>query len=249
MLRRYFSISNCAAIAITYGPFSIKHLIMIIWSGLYLGYTIAFGIRLRSWSEDIPGQCYITSGIAAPGTTNPYVDHIYISVTCLWFIASLYGALGLNGAAFNSTAYGVRITLALNRTLDRELQRLEARGIDTELLTQIVPLISLLRVTTPSTPTTPTTFTEDPDGKQIAALLVALVQYPVHLYSIFVMRAINESHLVQGSSEQDWGFGQVVAVILLGNNVVMLYEGIMSTRLLLAFRHELTSITIGYRRQ
>lgn len=243
MLRRYFSISNCAAIAITYGPFSIKHLIMIIWSGLYLGYTIAFGIRLRSWNEDIPGQCYITSGIAAPGTTHPYVDHIYISVTCLWVIASLYGALGLNGAAFNSTAYGGRITLALNRALDREFQRLEARGIDTELLTQIVPLISLLRVTTP------TTFTEDPDGKQIAALLVALVQYPVHLYSIFVMRAMNESHLVQGSSEQDWGFGQVVAVILLGNNVVMLYEGIMSTRLLLAFRHELTSIIIGYRRQ
>lgn len=42
------------------------------------------------------------------------------------------------------------------------------------------------------------------------------------------MRAMNESHLVQGSMEQDWGFGQVVAVILLGNNIVMLFEGIMS---------------------
>lgn len=143
-------------------------------------------------------------------------------MTCVWVILSLYGALGLNGAAFNSTAYGSRITLALNKALDRERQLLEDGGIDTKLLTQIVPIISFLRVTAP------TMFTEDPEGKQIPALLVALIQYPVHLYSIFVMRAMNESHLVQGSSEQDWGFGQVVAVILLGNNVVMLREGIMS---------------------
>lgn len=71
-----FSISNCAAIAITYGPFSIKHLIMIIWSGLYLACTIAFRIRLRSWNEDTPGQCYITSGIAArvPHTLMPTIS-------------------------------------------------------------------------------------------------------------------------------------------------------------------------------
>lgn len=213
---------------------------MIIWSYLYLGYTIAFGIRLRSWNEDTLGQCYITSGIAVPGNRHPYVDHIYISVTCLWVIVSLYGALGLSHTAFSSTKYGDRIQLALNRVLDRELRRLEASGIDTELLTQMIPPIRFLRATTPLT------FTEDPDGKQIAALLIALIQYPVHMYSIFVMRATNESHLVQGSSEQDWGFGQVVAAILLGNNVVMLFEGIMSMRATyLAFSHELTNYRIS----
>lgn len=189
VLRRIFQHLKLRNDSYSIRPFSLKQLVMIIQSCLYLGYTIAFGIQLRSWNEDTLGQCYITSSIAVPSNRHPYVDHIYIPVTCLWVIGSLYGALGRSRTAFSSTKYGDRIQSALNRVLDRERQRREASGIDTELLTQMIPPIRFLRATT-----TPT-FTEDLDGKQIAPLPIALMQYPVHMYSIFVMRATNESHL------------------------------------------------------
>jgi hypothetical protein len=86
-----------------------------------------------------------------------------------------------------------------------------------ELLNKAIPLLRL-----------DPTFSEDPDAKQTVALIIALIQYPVHTYSVFMMPAMNESHLVQGSTEQDWGFGQVVAITLLGSNIVMLFEGISS---------------------
>jgi hypothetical protein len=208
---------------------------MIIWSSLYLGYTIAFGIRLRSWNDDKSGHCYLTSSISASGANHPYVDNVYISVTCVFVISSLYAALGLRDAAFNHTDYRDRIQSAL----DRGPQQLEALNLNFagfEVLDLALFVPHIRGVTAP-------TFAEDPDGKQISALFIAFLQYPVHMYSVFALRAVNESHLIQGNTEQDWGFGQVAAVILLGTNVVMLVDGILSTYTVVcgsAFSCELT---------
>lgn len=50
-------------------------------------------------------------------------------------------------------------------------------------------------------------------------LSVALCQFPVHAYMIVAMRAGNEA-LLGGASENEWGFGQIVAVMLMVSAVV-----------------------------
>jgi len=63
-------------------------------------------------------------------------------------------------------------------------------------------------------------------GAQYMILLVAFLQFPLHAYSIIVLRKENESLLTGGLTEQEWGFGQVSAMILLAPNAVGLVLGV-----------------------
>ncbi|KUL84429.1 hypothetical protein ZTR_08799 [Talaromyces verruculosus] len=58
-----------------------------------------------------------------------------------------------------------------------------------------------------------------PHDYKALLLLLATFQYAIHIYMIFAMRAANEHHL-KGDSENSWGFGQVVAMVLLGSSVL-----------------------------
>lgn len=49
---------------------------------------------------------------------------------------------------------------------------------------------------------------------RIFLLITALLQYPLHLYMVVSLRVANDKYL-QGDSENTWGFGQIVALILL----------------------------------
>jgi hypothetical protein len=49
---------------------------------------------------------------------------------------------------------------------------------------------------------------------RFSVLTVALVQYPVHLYSVIAIRSANKPMLV-GESENSLGFGQIVALVML----------------------------------
>lgn len=55
---------------------------------------------------------------------------------------------------------------------------------------------------------------------------VAMLQCPLHIYYIFALRASNESHLEAGGTEREWGFGQIVAIVLLGSNILPIADGI-----------------------
>jgi hypothetical protein len=57
-------------------------------------------------------------------------------------------------------------------------------------------------------------------------LLVAAAQGPLHAYSIFALRSSNEAFLTSGATEQQWGLGQTVPMILLGTNITALMNGI-----------------------
>jgi hypothetical protein len=68
-------------------------------------------------------------------------------------------------------------------------------------------------------------------------LFVILLQYTVHTYFIFALRASNEALLSGGNAEQEWGFGQIVAVISLAGNLLALFDGIQGVLLIfLLFR-------------
>ncbi|KUJ11627.1 uncharacterized protein LY89DRAFT_722739 [Mollisia scopiformis] len=65
---------------------------------------------------------------------------------------------------------------------------------------------------------------------QLLCMYLAALQFPLHVYSVSALRKSNEPVLNSGSSEQQWGFGQVVAMILLANNVIVLLNGIQERR-------------------
>ena len=46
-------------------------------------------------------------------------------------------------------------------------------------------------------------------------ILIAVLQYPLHLYMLIAIRESNRDTL-GGDSEDSWGFGQIVALTLLG---------------------------------
>jgi hypothetical protein len=55
---------------------------------------------------------------------------------------------------------------------------------------------------------------------------VAALQSPFHASCIFTLRKENEALLTSGIMEQQWGFGQTVAMIFLGTNIIVLVNGI-----------------------
>lgn len=55
---------------------------------------------------------------------------------------------------------------------------------------------------------------------------LALAQYPIHLYMVVAMRSSNEG-LVGGDSENAWGFGQVVALVLASATVFECFRGVI----------------------
>jgi uncharacterized ion transporter superfamily protein YfcC len=61
---------------------------------------------------------------------------------------------------------------------------------------------------------------------QYSILGIAMLQCPLHIYSIFALRASNE-HYLQGDSEKEWGFGQIAAVVLLGGNILQFVDGLI----------------------
>ena len=53
-------------------------------------------------------------------------------------------------------------------------------------------------------------------------LNIAMLQYPLHVYTLFTIRANNEGSLTNGSEEKQWGFAQIGAMVLLATNVLLL---------------------------
>ena len=65
-------------------------------------------------------------------------------------------------------------------------------------------------------------------GTSLQVLTLALLQYPLHLYSVFALRVSNE-HLLSGQSENAWGFGQIVALIMLAQTFIQCFRGVKGT--------------------
>ncbi|KAK5654710.1 hypothetical protein OQA88_7034 [Cercophora sp. LCS_1] len=63
---------------------TFRHKTSYAFALLFLALTILFLIRLNAWS--IPGACYLTAGLSAPGAGHPTVDKVYVSVTAAWLI-------------------------------------------------------------------------------------------------------------------------------------------------------------------
>jgi heme/copper-type cytochrome/quinol oxidase subunit 4 len=141
---------------------------------------------LKGWNWNIGGHCYNPHKISLPTASHPYVDNIYIGMTCFYVFGSLTWASRLVNLYLPIllTIYGVK------QHRVRLFNKVGGRAAEA------------------------------------VVLMVAALQLPLHLYSLLALRASNEKLLNSGTTEQEWGFGQVVAVMLLGSNVLGLLNGV-----------------------
>ncbi|KAK8090453.1 hypothetical protein PG997_005414 [Apiospora hydei] len=238
----FTGVSAAAAVATAFKRpegFFFSKLLMSVYMCLYLAFTIVFGSRLRWWDDGISGQCYNTNMVSAPDAAHPNVDIIYLSITALYLFSSLI--LSRRAAPGNSPSAMERLERTATRLpfpLAYVARRFVARYKSYE---QYIAKARqyLVRPAKPRPEKAETSLSaagktsrfqqlreslgdngshslnpyESSYGVRSNILEVAMIQYPVHGYMVYALRASNERFL-SGSSENEWGFGQIVALVL-----------------------------------
>lgn len=197
--------STCAAFAVVGDEIPhvlVRGLHLLLFLILYLVFAVLFGIRLNKWNDNTDGLCYNTNGLALPNAAHPYVDKIYLAITCLYFFATLgIVTAQLLSPNFKEWTDSKRDQRALRRV--RWQSSVSDRGTTWNLKSFISILDRLDRDES----------NISAEAQLPAALTVALMQLPLHLYMIICIRLSNEPLLVGGDAEMQWSFGQTYALI------------------------------------
>ncbi|KAH7078018.1 hypothetical protein BKA63DRAFT_509505 [Paraphoma chrysanthemicola] len=208
-------ISNCAASICIFGEGKSKGYIRLVlisvWAVLFVAYFSIFLARLSDWDLQVPFHCYNTSKTASSGDPHPNVDYAYVIVTFFFIGATFIYAVSL---ALRTQFRTTSVIKKLNDFVDSR--------ISTNPSTLSQNIMSLYFDVLTLSPLLGGPATE----LQRFILSVAMLQCPLHIYSIFALRASNEKLLDEGNSERQWGFGQVAAMVLLGNNILQIVDGI-----------------------
>jgi ABC-type spermidine/putrescine transport system permease subunit I len=69
--------------------------LIAIWAVLFVAYISVFTTRLQKWDYEVPSYCY-QAATARSNARHPYVDNIYIAITCLFIVVSYSYALALS---------------------------------------------------------------------------------------------------------------------------------------------------------
>ncbi|KAH3973040.1 hypothetical protein HBH52_147430 [Parastagonospora nodorum] len=214
-------ISNCAASRCISSDGRLKRytrqLLIVIWAILFITYFSVFAARLQSWDNNTPLHCYRTKNISYPGNKHPRADHAYIGVTFAYTVLSIATAL------WQSTGLQKRAQATQLRLLERvvaEMPKVATSRPGEMIIASLRGEILGLQTAYGIGADLVASDTEN----QILSL--ALLQCPLHIYSIFALRASNERYLDGGVSGSDWGFGQIVAIVLLGANFLSIADGI-----------------------
>jgi hypothetical protein len=60
--------------------------------------------------------------------------------------------------------------------------------------------------------------------RRFSIIQLSAMQYPIHMYMIITMRESNAG-LLEGDSENEWGFAQIVALVLLASTLIECARG------------------------
>lgn len=181
--------SACAALASALGNKSRqwdRYTLLIAFLALYVAFVAFFNVRLAAWDLSIPGRCYNHNLVAAPSSSHPVADHVYLAVTAFY---SLFSITSCRAIVESREAEQYYISGPFN--MDHAAR---------------------LRV-------------ERSDRHKFWILSLALGQYPLHTYMVFALRASNQGYLT-GDSENEWGFGQVMAMVLVGPFLLECVRGV-----------------------
>ena len=204
---------------------------MLVFALLYLVFVIQFGVHLGQWDGETPGRCYNSRRLALPNARHPYVDRIYLGITCLYMFVALSLALQLAISRCKvDPAWGkrrsalvdvlIRFCTSSTRIYDRSSTfTFVGNWLDGQGLTSVIwyPL----KVSTALPQANP-------------ALGLAMLQFPLHLYFIISLRLTDEPLLSNGNDESEWGFGQIYTLIMSAGLVLECCKGYISVYTCLA---------------
>ncbi|PGH04733.1 hypothetical protein AJ79_07012 [Helicocarpus griseus UAMH5409] len=196
-------VSNCAAIfnSISASPDAcskrtFRYLTIALFALIFLAYSIVFGIRLNQWDPERPGACYNTAATALTNKPHPREDLIYLGVTCTFFYSALPGAIHNPELKLLMKFIEKRSHRALFSSV-----AIDAAGLDD--------------------------FEQRVEDRSWSVLALSMLQFPLHLYFVIALRASNQGLLEGGrGGENSWGFGQVVAIVMLGGTVLKGCKGV-----------------------
>jgi hypothetical protein len=203
----------------------IRLSLIAIWAALFISYFGVFAARLQDWNDDVPQHCYLTSKISRPGDPHPRVDKTYAGITFAFTLSTLCisTVYALQSKSGRRTTHVTILALSEEQrrwftqfTADRDLEPNSTGATAKFSWHDAWQLTRQLFVN------------RDLIAWQLQDLVirVALFQCPLHIYSIFALRSSNEGFLDEGSTERDWGFGQIVAMVLLGAVVLTVADGV-----------------------
>jgi hypothetical protein len=193
---------------------------MVVFGVLYLVFVILFGVQLGRWDDNVPGRCYNSRFLALPDADHPYVDKIYLGVTCFYMFGVLNMALvlAISRCEVDQVWGGLRPAIEFCRvytsTIDGSSRFLglgswaDQAGLQSIIWYPFKIQMALARAN--------------------PILFVAMLQLPLHLYFIIRLRLTNEPLLSNGTDENQWGFGQIYALIMSAGLVVECCKGYLS---------------------
>ncbi|RSL39799.1 hypothetical protein CEP53_013795 [Fusarium sp. AF-6] len=193
---------------------------------IFLSFSVVFGIKLNRWDENVAGHCYNTRLIAFYVDPHPLSDMVYLGVTCFYSICALLSCYG-SGSVIPILAR------SLKRLFPWRPIRYFLRKPDASLRLKVAYLLAigilsyigivylggyLALLAHPR-----------PEYRVWALIPLAMGQYPLHLYMAIAIRKGNEK-LLEGDSENDWGFGQIVALVLCAATCIECIRGLSKYR-------------------
>ncbi|RSM00856.1 hypothetical protein CDV31_011609 [Fusarium ambrosium] len=218
----FTAVSVCASLINVTPDANLKmtrFLALIVYGYLLVSFSVVFGTTLKNRDEKVPGRCYNTGLIAAPDSMHPSVDMIYLGITGFWSAAALLCCYYTGPMPSRSGP----LSMVLFRSALEQLQKFmsDSLVVGSILPNRLMPGYS------------DKTFRWDPmklvlkcqilffcllfhpKAKYRVWLMMplAMALYPLHLYMTIAIRIGNERFL-EGDPENEWGFGQIVALVL-----------------------------------
>lgn len=174
---------------------------LTLFAFAYVSVCVTLAIKLAGWDEELPGRCYNTQFGAATPRLSCAFAYAYLSATSSFPVSALL------------LCYMTSTTAIFTPLTHRFLR----------------PLLYLVPVQTRRAWRSfqgPVPLVGESYPRDI--ILIAMNQYIMRLYMVHDLRTANEN-LLSGDSENAWGFGQIVTVILCTATLQECVRGIFGT--------------------
>ncbi|EXA53647.1 hypothetical protein FOVG_01382 [Fusarium oxysporum f. sp. pisi HDV247] len=217
----------------------------------YVSFSVIFGIQLARWDEGLPGRCYNTQFVASPSTAHPLGDYIYLGITCLYSVSALLSCYRSSIASpslvrlFSRSSPTSLLPTTSHTTLESSSSSvppifenrfwakfswfIDAKNFDFRIVVSCGIGYGMSQVLHFVAAYFALLVHEKPEYRVWAIVPLAMGQYPLHLYMVIALRVGNES-LLSGDSENTWGFGQIVALILCAATLLGCVRGVSEYR-------------------
>jgi hypothetical protein len=193
----------------------IRAIPLALFTVSYLSFSVMFGNQLWTWDEYLTGHCYNTQLL-------PLNDHIYLGATFIWTLGALLGCCSINmPCTFGylrivRRLYPATLLPTSHTTLTpplRSPQPIAENGFWSELYYISATSHDALIMAPVIAGARASLFFKGPEAWVWTIIPLAIVHYPLHLCMVIALRLENED-LLSGDSENTWGFGQIVSLIV-----------------------------------